>query len=97
MMFQGTAPTLMIQLLDRYALTGKTRKHAGLMLMEAACGIVTTFRTRGHVWAATKGRDGSLTVAVEAHPEGDHSAAKAVAVASLAMRGRAQGVTHVGR
>nr|DAV49025.1 MAG TPA: hypothetical protein [Caudoviricetes sp.] len=78
--------------LNAYDLKGKSRSDAGQMLIKAACGLVLVFTVKGRVFAATRGRNGNLVVAVEAiYPKG-REAAKALAVASLAMRGRAQGV-----
>lgn len=92
MIYENTPAACLLDVLNAYGLRGKSRSDAGQMLIEAACGMVSTFTARGRVFAATRGRNGNLVVAVEAiYPKG-REAAKTLAVASLAMRGRAQGV-----
>lgn len=92
MIHENTPAACLLDVLNTYSLRGKSRSDAGQMLIEAACGMVSTFTAKGRVFAATRGRNGSLVVSVEAiYPKG-REAAKALAVASLAMRGRAQGV-----
>lgn len=92
MMHENTPAACLLDILNAYDLRGKSRSDAGQMLIEAAVGHVSVFTARGRVFAATRGRNGNLVVAVEAiHPKGREQA-KALAVASLAMRGRAQGV-----
>lgn len=92
MIHENTPAACLLDVLNTYGLRGKSRSDAGQMLIEAACGMVSTFTAKGRVFAATRGRNGSLVVSVEAiYPKG-REAAKALAVASLAMRGRAQGV-----
>lgn len=91
MIYENTPATCLLDVLNTYGLRGKSRSDAGQMLIEAACGMVSIFTARGRVFAATKGRNGNLVVSVEAiYPRGREQA-KTLAVASLAMRGRAQG------
>lgn len=92
MIHENTSAKCLLDVLNAYDLRGKSRSDAGQMLIEAAVGHVSVFTAKGRVFAATRGRNGNLVVAVEAiYPKG-REAAKALAVASLAMRGRAQGV-----
>ena len=92
MIYENTPAQCLLDVLNAYGLRGKSRSDAGQMLIEAAVGHVSVFTAKGRVFAATRGRNGSLVVAVEAiYPHG-REAAKALAVASLTMRGRAQGV-----
>lgn len=92
MMHENTPAACLLDILNAYDLRGKSRSDAGQMLIEAAVGHVSVFTAKGRVFAATRGRNGNLVVAVEAiYPKGREQA-KALAVASLAMRGRAQGV-----
>ena len=92
MIYENTPAACLLDVLNAYDLRGKSRSDAGQMLIEAACGMVSTFTVKGRVFAATRGRNGNLVVSVEAiYPHG-REAAKALAVASLAMRGRAQEV-----
>lgn len=92
MIYENTPAACLLDILNAYDLRGKSRSDAGQMLIEAAVGHVSVFTAKGRVFAATRGRNGNLVVAVEAiHPNGREQA-KALAVASLAMRGRAQGV-----
>lgn len=92
MIHENTPAACLLDILNAYDLRGKSRSDAGQMLIEAAVGHVSVFTAKGRVFAATRGRNGNLVVAVEAiYPKG-REAAKALAVASLAMRGRAQGV-----
>lgn len=91
MIYENTPAQCLLDVLNAYGLRGKSRSDAGQMLIEAACGHVSVFTAKGRVFAATRGRNGNLVVAVEAiYPKG-REAAKALAVASLAMRGHAQG------
>lgn len=91
MMHENTPAACLLDILNAYNLRGKSRSDAGQMLIEAAVGHVSVFTAKGRVFAATRGRNGNLVVAVEAiYPKGREQA-KALAVASLAMRGRAQG------
>lgn len=92
MIHENTPAQCLLDTLNAYGLRGKSRHDAGCMLIEAAAGHVSVFTAKGRVFAATRGRNGNLVVSVEAiYPKG-REAAKAIAVASLAMRGRAQGV-----
>lgn len=92
MIYENTPAKCLLDILNAYDLRGKSRSDAGQMLIEAACGHVSVFTAKGRVFAATRGRNGDLVVSMEAiYPKG-REAAKALAVASLAMRGRAQGV-----
>lgn len=92
MIYEATPAQCLLDVLNAYGLRGKSRSDAGQMLIEAAVGHVSVFTAKGRVFAATRGRNGGLVVVVEAiYPRG-REAAKALAVASLAMRGRAQGV-----
>lgn len=92
MMHENTPAACLLDILNAYDLRGKSRSDAGQMLIEAAVGHVSVFTAKGRVFAATRGRNGNLVVSVEAiYPKGREQA-KALAVASLAMRGRAQGV-----
>lgn len=92
MIHENTPAQCLLGVLNAYGLRGKSRSDAGQMLIEAAVGHVSVFTVKGRVFAATRGRNGNLVVAVEAiYPKG-REAAKTLAVASLAMRGRAQGV-----
>ena len=92
MIYEDTPAACLLDVLNAYGLKGKSRSDAGQMLIEAACGMVSVFTARGRIFAATRGRNGNLVISVEAiYPRG-REAAKALAVASLAMRGRAQGV-----
>lgn len=92
MIHENTPAACLLDILNAYDLRGKSRSDAGQMLIEAAVGHVSVFTAKGRVFAATRGRNGNLVVSVEAiYPRG-REAAKALAVASLAMRGRAQGV-----
>lgn len=92
MIYENTPSICLLDVLNRFGLSGKSRSEVGRMLMKAACGHVSVFTARGLVFAATRGGNGNLVVSVEAiYPRG-REAAKALAVASLAMRGRAQGV-----
>lgn len=92
MIYENPPAVCLLKVLNTYGLRGKSRSDAGQMLIEAACGYVSIFTTRGRVFAATRGRNGNLVVSVEAiYPRG-REAAKALAIASLAMRGREQGV-----
>lgn len=92
MIYENTPAQCLLDVLNAYDLRGKSRSGAGCMLIEAAVGHVSVFTAKGRVFAATRGRNGNLVVSVEAiYPKG-REAAKALAVASLAMRGRAQGV-----
>lgn len=91
MMHENTPAACLLDVLNAYDLRGKSRSDAGQMLIEAAVGHVSVFTAKGRVFAATRGRNGNLVVSVEAiYPKGREQA-KALAVASLAMRGRAQG------
>lgn len=91
MMHENTPAQCLLDILNAYDLRGKSRSDAGQMLIEAAVGHVSVFTAKGRVFAATRGRNGNLVVSVEAvYPKGREQA-KALAVASLAMRGRAQG------
>lgn len=91
MIYEDTPARCLLEVLNAYDLRGKGRHDAGCMLIEAACGYASVFTARGRVFAATRGRNGNLVVSVETiYPKG-REAAKALAVASLAMRGRAQG------
>lgn len=90
MIYENTPAQCLLDVLNAFDLRGKSRSDAGQMLIEAACGRVSTFTAKGRVFAATRGRNGNLVVSVEAiHPRGREQA-KQLAVASLAMRGRAQ-------
>ena len=90
MIYENHPAQCLLEVLNAYDLRGKSRHDAGCMLIEAACGHVSTFTAKGRVFAATRGRNGNLVVSVEAiYPKG-REAAKALAMASLAMRGRAQ-------
>lgn len=92
MMHENTPAACLLDILNAYDLRGKSRSDAGQMLIEAAVGHVSVFMAKGRVFAATRGRNGNLVVSVEAiYPKGREQA-KALAVASLAMRGRAQRV-----
>lgn len=92
MIYENTPAACLLDILNAYDLRGKSRSDAGQMLIEAAVGHVSVFTANGRVFAATRGRNGNLVVSVEAiYPKGREQA-KALAVASLAMRGRAQGV-----
>ena len=92
MIYENTPAACLLNVLNAYGLRGKSRSDAGQMLIEAAAGHVSVFTAKGRVFAATRGRNGNLVVSVEAiYPKG-REAAKALAVASLAMRGRTQGV-----
>lgn len=92
MIYENAPALCLLEVLNAYDLRGKSRSDAGRMLIEAAVGHVSIFTAKGRVFAATRGRNGNLVVAVEAiYPKG-REAAKQLAVASLAMRGRAQGV-----
>lgn len=92
MIYENTPTQCLLDVLNAYGLRGKSRSDAGQMLIEAAVGHVSVFTSKGRVFAATRGRNGNLVVAVEAiYPKG-REAAKPLAVASLAMHGRAQGV-----
>lgn len=92
MIYENTPAQCLLDVLNAYGLRGKSRSDAGQMLIEAAVGYVSVFTAKGRVFAATRGRNGKLVVAVEAIYPNGREAAKALAVASLAMRGRAQGV-----
>ena len=95
MIHENTPALCLLGVLNAYGLKGKARRDAGQMLIEAACGMVSTFVSHGRVFAATRGRNGNLVVSVEAiYPKGREQA-KALAVASLAMRGRAQKAREV--
>lgn len=92
MIYENTPAQCLLDVLNAYGLRGKSRSDAGQMLIAAAVGHVSVFTAKGRVFAATRGRNGNLVVAVEAiYPRGREQA-KQLAVASLAMRGRAQGV-----
>lgn len=91
MIYENPPAQCLLDVLNTYGLRGKSRSDAGQMLIEAAVGYVSVFTAKGRVFAATRGRNGNLVVSVEAiYPKG-REAAKALAAASLAMRGRAQG------
>lgn len=91
MIHENAPARCLLDVLNAYGLRGNSRSDAGQMLIEAAAGHVSVFTAKGRVFAATRGRNGNLVVAVEAiYPKG-REAAKALAVASLAMRGHAQG------
>ena len=92
MIYENTPAACLLEVLNAYDLHGKSRSDAGQMLIEAACGMVSTFTTKGRVFAATRGRNGNLVVSVEAIYPNGREQAKRLAVASLAMRGRAQEV-----
>lgn len=92
MIYENAPAQCLLDVLNAYGLRGKSRSDAGKMLIEAACSHVSVFTAKGRVFAATRGRNGNLVVAVEAIYPNGREAAKALAVASLAMRGRAQGV-----
>nr|DAV52936.1 MAG TPA: hypothetical protein [Caudoviricetes sp.] len=92
MIHENTSAKCLLDVLNAYDLRGKSRSDAGQMLIEAAVGHVSVFTAKGRVFAATRGRNGNLVVSVEAIYPNGREAAKALAVASLAMRGRAQGV-----
>lgn len=92
MIHENTPAACLLGILNTYSLRGKSRSDAGQMLIEAAAGHVSVFTAKGRVFAATRGRNGNLVVSVEAIYPNGREAAKALAVASLAMRGRAQGV-----
>lgn len=92
MIYEKTPARCLLDVLNAYGLRGKSRSDAGQMLIEAAVGHVSVFTAKGRVFAATRGRNGNLVVSVEAIYPNGREAAKALAVASLAMRGRAQGV-----
>lgn len=92
MIYENTPAQCLLDVLNAYGLRGKSRHNAGCMLIEAAVGHVSVFTAKGRVFAATRGRNGNLVVAVEAIYPNGREAAKTLAVASLAMRGRAQGV-----
>lgn len=92
MIYENTPAACLLDVLNAYGLRGKSRSDAGQMLIEAAVGHVSVFTAKGRVFAATRGRNGNLVVAVEAIYPNGREAAKALATASLAMRGRAQGV-----
>nr|DAR60760.1 MAG TPA: hypothetical protein [Caudoviricetes sp.] len=85
----------LLDVLNTYDLRGKSRSDAGQMLIEAACGMVSVFTAKGRVFAATLGRNGNLVVSVEAIYPNGREQAKALAIASLAMRGRAQQAKEV--
>lgn len=90
MIHENAPAKCLIDVLNAYQLRGKARYDAGCMLMEAAVGHVSVFVSGRWMFAATRGRTGNLVVAVEAIYPNGREAAKALAVASLAMRGRAQ-------
>lgn len=92
MIYDSTPAQCLLDVLNAYGLRGKSRSDAGQMLIEAAVGHVSAFTAKGRVFAATRGRNGNLVVSVEVIYQKGREAAKALAVASLAMRGRAQGV-----
>lgn len=92
MIYENTSAACLLDVLNAYGLRGKSRSDAGQMLIEAAVGHVSVFTAKGRVFAATRGRNGNLVVSVEAIYPNGREAAKTLAVASLAMRGRAQGV-----
>lgn len=92
MIYENTPAQCLLDVLSAYDLRGASGRRAGCLLIEAACGQVRTFTAKGRVFAAMKGRNGNLVVAIEAIYPGGREAAKALAVASLTMRGRAQGV-----
>ena len=92
MIHENPPAQCLLDVLNAYGLRGKSRSDAGRMLIEAAAGHVSVFTAKGRVFAATRGRNGNLVAAVEAIYPNGREAAKALAVASLAMRGRAQGV-----
>lgn len=92
MIHENTPAQCLLDVLNAYRLRGKSRHDAGCMLIEAAVGHVSVFTAKGRVFAATRTRNGNLVVAVEAIYPNGREAAKTLAVASLAMRGRAQGV-----
>lgn len=92
MIYENPPAQCLLDVLNAYGLRGKSRSDAGQMLIEAAVGHVSVFTAKGRVFAATRGGNGNLVVAVEAiYPKG-REAAKTLAMASLTMRGRAQGV-----
>ena len=90
MIHENTPALCLLEVLNAYDLKGKARHSAGCLLIEAACGMVSTFVSQGRVFAATRGRNGNLVVSVEAIYPNGREQAKTLAVASLAMRGRAQ-------
>lgn len=92
MIHENIPAKCLLDVLNAYGLRGKSRSDAGQMLIEAAVGHVSVFTAKGRVFAATRGRNGNLVVAAEAIYPNGREAAKTLAVASLAMRGRAQGV-----
>ena len=95
MIYENTPARCLLDILNAYGLKGKSRSDAGQMLIEAACGMVSTFVSKGRVFAATRGWNGNLVVSVEAiYPNGRESA-KVLAIAALAMRGRAQKAKEV--
>jgi len=92
MIYENTPAKCLIDVLNAYQLRGDARRDAVAMLMAACAGEVSVFSSGHWMFAATRGRNGEMVVAVEVIYPGGREAAKALAVASLAMRGRAQGV-----
>lgn len=95
MIYENTPAQCLLDVLNAYDLRSASRHRAGRLLIEAACGQVRTFTARGRVFAAMKGRNGNLVVSIEAIYPGGREAAKALAIASLAMRGRTQEAQEV--
>lgn len=92
MIYENVPAAALLEVLNAYDLKGLSRHRAGMLLIEAACGQVRTFTAKGRVFAATRGRNGNLVVAIEGIYPNGREQAKALAIASLAMRGRAQEV-----